>query len=303
MKKVISILMSAALCGMLASCGGSSDNMTSGSNVQAIESVVVTQPDLDNDHESSNEEVGTPSAIEGNNESTAQPAAAEAGSGEEAQPTVSDGSELPAQTSARETEQTAPVQEFGSIEIEVTTGTLYITVGDTLSFVRRDGTVLDYSIANGTLYAANDSSHTATLTLPRDGSYDEIRLVINEGHVFAEQAINTASLSVIMNKGEASLEQALVSGSSLFDINKGSLYIHGDIGSTVTAACDEGHLSMEVPYSQNDYNFELEVSEGNLQIGTQSFHGRNTSKSIDNGAERNAELSGRRGDISMQFNR
>lgn len=180
---------------------------------------------------------------------------------------------------------------------------MYITVGDTLSFVRKDGTALDYSISNGTLYAANASSHTATLTLPGGGSYDEIRRVINEGHVYAEQAIDTATLSVTMNKGEASLEQVSVSGSSVFDVDKGALYVHGDVGSTVTASCDEGHLSMEVPYSQNDCNIKVEMTEGNVQVGSQSFHGRAASRNIDNGADRNAELSCRRGDISMQFNR
>lgn len=300
MKKVISIFMSAAMCVMLMSCTKSSENMASGGNVQDIESGVVTQPDTDSNHEAS----ARPAEIDSSNATSEQLSGSDGNDGDDVQFSASDSDNGASdQTSGSETEDAVYAQEFSNIEIEVTTGTLHILAGDTLSFVRKDGTALDYSISNGTLYVANDSSHTATLTLPGGGSYNEISLVINEGHIFAEQALSTAALHVTMNKGEASIGQISVSDSSMFNIEKGSLYIHGDIGSTVTASCDEGHLNMEVLYSQNDYNFNLEVSEGNMQIGAQGFHGRTTRKSIDNGAERNAELSCWRGDISMQFDR
>lgn len=218
---------------------------------------------------------------------------------------------LPETSSAPETsslpetppETTAPSEQmFDNLILNIDRGTMYIRSGDSFSFTRHDGKEVDYEIKDNTLYINQYQDGEAVLTLPTDASYNTLQLTVGEGHVYAENTLSLQTLELNLTRGEANLSSVSVAESSTLDISQGSAFVHGDLGTSIIANSREGHLSIEVPNAQNDYNFDIQLTTGNIHLGNENYNGRSFSKNIDNGAERSMMLDCSRGDLSVEFN-
>lgn len=225
---------------------------------------------------------------------------------------VPETSSLPETSSAPETssmpetssESTSPSEQiFDNLVLNIDRGTMYIRSGDSFSFTRHDSKEVDYEIKDNTLYINQHQDGETVLTLPRDVSYTALQLTVGEGHVYAENTLSLQTLELNVTRGEVNLSSVSVAENSLLDVSQGSAFVSGDLGTSTTANSHEGHLSIEVPNAQNDYNFELQLTTGNIHLGNENYNGRSFSKSIDNGAERSMILDCSRGDLSVEFNR
>ena len=114
-------------------------------------------------------------------------------------------------------------------------------------------------------------------------------------------ALSLQTLELNVSRGEVDLSGIAVTDSSVIEVSQGSAFLSGDLGNSVAAHSKEGHLSMELPAAQGDYNFEIDLLTGNIHLGTEDYHGLSVSKSIDNGAERSMKLNCSRGDLSVEF--
>ena len=228
----------------------------------------------------------------------AVPAAPEA---EQEEPLTTEETPQQAEEPAELPETPSEEQAFTSLDLEIKTGTLYIRAGDDFSLTRHDGGDVDYEIRDGTLIFQNDHTGDTVLTLPEKETYETLRLTVGEGHVYGESALAAQSLEVDMHRGEAALEALTVSDSSTVQVEQGAVFLSGDLGTSVTAECREGHLQLEVPFGKSEYNYELSVSQGDLSLGGEGYHGRSASKSIDNGSDRSMELICSRGELSVGF--
>lgn len=160
---------------------------------------------------------------------------------------------------------------------------------------------MDYEIHDDTLYLENRDAGDTVLTLADGASYEMLSLTVGDGHVYVEMPLTLQTLVLDGNRGEATLESISVSESSTVNINQGSAFLSGDLGSSVSVSCQEGHLSLELAFAQGDSNYEINLSEGNIRLGQENYQGKSTSRIIDNRADRSMELSCRRGDISVGF--
>lgn len=194
-------------------------------------------------------------------------------------------------------------QAFDALEIDIEKGTMYIRAGDSFSYTREDGGKAEYEITDNTLCISQLQDHKTVLTLPEDLAYTSLRLTVGEGHVYTECALSLQTLELDVSRGEASLSGIAVSDSSAIEVRQGSAFLSGDPGASVTANSKEGHISMEVWTAQDDYNFEIDLSTGNIHVGSEDYHGLSASKSIDNGAERSMKLTCSRGDLSVEFDK
>lgn len=192
-------------------------------------------------------------------------------------------------------------QTFTSLELEVDQGTLYIRLGDTFSLARRDGDAVDYEISDGVLRFDQRQTGDVVLTLPREERYEKLRLDVGDGHVYAEESMTVQTLALTVERGEVTMEGISVENGSEITIEQGSAFLSGALDGSVTADCREGHLSLQVSAAKDAYNYTVEVSEGELRLGGDQFHGRKTSKTIDNGADRTMSLTCSRGDLSVEF--
>lgn len=236
---------------------------------------------------------------------TAAPAASESGTSPAessvSSPAAGSASDSSVSEEREESGQNGSEQDVTGLELEVTEGTLYIRAGDSVSLTRHGGEPLDYEIEDGVLSFSDSRGGDIVLTLPENSSYDSLRLTVKNGHVYAEDALTLRSLELTMDRGEAKLEQAAVSESSTIDVDQGSAFLSGDLGQSISASCREGHLSLEVSFERSGCNYEIDLSQGNIRLGSDHYSGRSYSKTLDNGAERTMRLSCARGDVSVEF--
>lgn len=192
-------------------------------------------------------------------------------------------------------------QAFTSMALNLSKGTLYIRTGEAFSLTRHDGTAVSYEIVDDTL--SFDSSHTdeVVLTLPEGGSYKELRLTVGDGHVYGEGQLTLETLAVTVSRGEATLDALSVSDESTVSVDQGHALLTGDLGSSITASCKEGQLSLSLSRAREDYNYALELSDGNVQLGADHYYRDSDTLDIDNSADRSASLHCSRGSISIGF--
>ena len=197
--------------------------------------------------------------------------------------------------------ESAAELDFTGLELTVTEGTLYIRAGDAFSLTR-DGGGVDYTVDGGTLSCSISHTGETVLTLPTGVTYDALRLTVGAGHVYGEGALTFRSLDLEVGRGEATLEDFSAEEDSAIAVRQGAAFLSGDLGPSITADCREGHLSLELPCGQDDWDCEIELSGGgSIRFGRDSYRGRSASKRVDNGGARSIAVSCSRGDVSVEF--
>lgn len=286
MKKKIVIALAAILTVMTAGCGRNEEALLQSQQQEESNGALTVQT------EESSAPTETEMSAPAQTETSANPSETASTASSQAETAVTP--ETPVAT-GNETGM-----EWKDITLDIKKGTLYIRFGDSLSLTHRSGEALDYSIDNGTLYVSINHSGEMVLTLP-ENSYETLRLDVENGHVYAEDALSLTSLALNLEEGEVKLEALSVSDNSSIYVEKGSAFLYGDLGSSIWANCEEGHLSLSVPYKQDDYNYEIQLSGGDIRLGSKNYHGKTASETIDNGAAYSMQLNCSRGDISVSF--
>ena len=193
--------------------------------------------------------------------------------------------------------------DFTNLKIEVTEGTLYIRSGDEFTITSHKGEALqDYEIQNGTLQFRSSHTGDTVLTLPENGQYDLLQLTLGAGHIYLEGNLEFQDLKLEVAQGEATLDDISIIKDSAITVKQGSAFLTGSLGETITADCKEGHLGLALQASQTDYNYELTLSNGgNIRFGSENYHNRSLSKTIDNHASQSCKLTCSRGDLSVEI--
>ncbi|MCD8075391.1 MAG: hypothetical protein LUF27_10255 [Lachnospiraceae bacterium] len=191
-------------------------------------------------------------------------------------------------------------QEFTNIEIELTTGTIKIYSGGAFSLTYDGGKAAEYSITDSTLYIPVQNAGELILTLPDEYTFDTVIVSVDQGHLYVEGSFYIKDLNLDLGEGEATLEKVFVSESSVINVKRGSAFLYGTLAKTVEAQCREGKIQIQGDGQQTDYNYNLELSDADVQIEDENYHGT-LQKTIDNGAEDTINLSCTKGEISVVF--
>lgn len=233
---------------------------------------------------------------------TASESKTEAASEPETETSAARNPETSEKTAVSETESEGEqTSVFTSMELNIDRGTLYIRAGDSFSLTRRDGHPMDYEITDQVLHLDQKLEGEAVLMLPEDTSFAALHLTAGEGHVFAESPLSLETLELTVSRGEVTLSQVSVTDSSAIQVSQGSAFLSGSLGASVTAASKEGNLNMELSDAQEDYDYEIELSTGNIHLGELDFRGRSASRTIDNDAGQSMALHCSRGNLSVEF--
>lgn len=194
-------------------------------------------------------------------------------------------------------------QEFTNLNIEISRGTLYIRSGNSFSVTGRSGKEPDYEISDDTLYFNNNGCKETEIILPADKSYGSLKLNISDGHIYAESALTAEELNLSVNKGDARLDNIALSNDSCVNADEGSASIYGSFEQTLSASCKNGHINLQVPFDRTECSYDISLSEGNIRLDSDNYHGRSLVENVDNNTERLLKLNSVRGDISVEFGR
>lgn len=182
----------------------------------------------------------------------------------------------------------------------------------------KDGT-LYIKAANGSLTNWSDvSDFRIILYLPEDYRFDEadvsmgagkMRLVgldvreasldVGAGQITVED-VCADELEISIGAGEIALENMEV---YRLDVTVGMGYFAADgaINGSAQIECSMGNVEMELDGAQKDFNYQLEGSMGNIDLGNESFSGFSQERDIDNGADKDMEVECSMGNITIKF--
>lgn len=157
-----------------------------------------------------------------------------------------------------------------------------------------------------------------TVYVPEGYEFDEVDVDLGAGYVqlgdlYAQKAsLEVGAGEIYIGHAEASkMDISVGAGSVVFDdmeiddleaeIGMGSFQAQGGISRKADIECSMGYVSLDLDGKEDDFNYKLEGSMGNIEIGGMSFSGFGQEKKIENGASKSIEAECSMGNISILF--
>lgn len=182
-------------------------------------------------------------------------------------------------------------------------------------------------LENGILYIRTTTSSRAwnnwnsckvTLYVPEGYHYRDADIELGAGELQFESldadriSMGVGAGQIIVNglkadtlEMEIGMGQIDIKGVNVKDlkaeIGMGSLMVAGNIDGNVDANCSMGNLNLMITGSRQDFNYTLDGALGNIDLGSESYSGLGVSKRIDNGAQKNMEITCAAGNITIEF--
>lgn len=162
------------------------------------------------------------------------------------------------------------------------------------------------------------SQNQIIIEFPKGSSFDEVELTCGAGtaeivNITAnELEIEAGAGEVTVNSAEvtkfsANIGAGRVEASDMtawevsLEAGMGECIYQGKILGELDAECDLGNMEIRVEGSETDYNYKLECSAGNIDLGGRSVTGLAAERSINNGALVTFDISCNMGNITVSF--
>lgn len=205
----------------------------------------------------------------------------------------------------------AEAKNVGKFQAYVESGTLYIR--STTGNVRNWSGISDAKV---TLYVPQEGSYSeakigigaGVLSFPKLCA-DEISVSVGAGKVTME-AVEAETLEIEVGAGQVELTDMKVEELKV-EVGVGEFVGDGDVARSVDAECSMGNLELCVAGSQKDFNYEISGAMGNVTLGGSGRHGEEryagnyggfaTERSIDNGADKDMEITCSMGNVTIRF--
>lgn len=164
----------------------------------------------------------------------------------------------------------------------------------------------------------NIGERQITLCIPKDGFIDslelelgagqvtlnginagEVSLEVGAGQIFVNN-IKAQELEVSVGAGQVELEGVDVDMLDA-EIGMGELTGTADIRKSADLECSMGNMELTLIGSQQDFNYQLEVAAGNIEIGRNSYSGLANEQKVNNGADKDLTIECSMGNITIEF--
>lgn len=181
--------------------------------------------------------------------------------------------------------------------------------------------VLKIKAVNSRTYwgVGNMNERQVTLCIPKDGFIESLELELGAGQVTLN-GINADKVSLEVGAGQifvnnirakelevsAGAGQVELGGVDVdkldAEIGMGELTGTADIRKSADLECSMGNIELTIMGSQQDFNYQLEVAAGNIEVGRNSYSGLANEQKIHNGAEKDIAIECSMGNITILFN-
>lgn len=188
----------------------------------------------------------------------------------------------------------------------------------------KDGTTLKIE-ETGSRYSRNNDSTRITIRIPKDIGYNfkEISLQQDAGDIFVDMPLTAERVAIKVNAGECDVSSKLTAlEECTADVGAGEIDLHNieaakvmlnaDVGQIdvdqITADdiiidCGIGSIDAEVAGHEDDYNYEISCSVGEVSVGEHNYVGLGSKKKIDNSADKKMEIDCNVGEVDISFER
>ena len=144
------------------------------------------------------------------------------------------------------------------------------------------------------------SNSKAVLYIPKDFALEHVFLDIDAGSCVIETPLNIQTLEVDVDAGNAEIQNMTANWLNM-DVDAGSIIYEGTAASGGEADVDAGQIQLTIlGKNETDYNYDIEVDAGTLEMNGQIFNKMNHEEYIRNGADASWSLSCDAGKIVMK---
>ena len=159
-----------------------------------------------------------------------------------------------------------------------------------------------YLPADMKLMDLNLTIHAGTASIEADPIMAEnVDIEVDAGELTAEGSIYASKdTSVTVGAGQADIDY-LSTGKLDLDCGMGETDLTLDSQGDVVISCGMGEVDLELYGSAESYNYDLECGVGEMRVGNSSYSGLGSSKTIDNGADKDFVAECGVGNLTIQF--
>lgn len=114
------------------------------------------------------------------------------------------------------------------------------------------------------------------------------------------QSLVSDELKMEVGAGEIDTNKMVV-GSLIANVGMGNLEINGEVTKSMKLSCAMGNITANLLGNEEDFNYEIECSMGNIELNDTEYAGLAQSKKIDNDADKDMKLECAMGNIEVNF--
>ena len=181
-----------------------------------------------------------------------------------------------------------------------------------------DGTLYIRATTGSVNHWSEMGSRVITLYLPENYSFHEVKADLGAGEMrfdglkaeevslesgagrIASNRLQAKSLEISIGAGFIELKD-MEADTLEVEVGMGEFVAEGAIHGSASVECSMGNVEMTLEGSEKDFNYELEGSMGNIELGAESFSGFSREKKIENNARKNMEIECSMGNIFIRF--
>ena len=230
-------------------------------------------------------------------------------------------------TYKQDVDQLAHKNEISSMDIEIGGGELILkeSTNDYFMLKVKSTNKVSYKVSNGTLKIEGlkrvthfNSRNLVELYIPKGMKFEEVSISIGAGkaELIALESqdvlleigagkievvgIEATELQIEVGAGELVCSDAMIQEGQL-SVGMGSLTYQGSILGDLSANCSMGEISMELEGKEEDHNYNLDCSMGEIRVGGFSSSGIGADRTINNQANSDFDLECSMGTIQIKF--
>jgi len=228
--------------------------------------------------------------------------------------------------------------EVTELDIELGAGFLIIDEDNTsdlggnirITVDAEEDAQIDYYVKKGTLHiegfknkkwniVSNSYENYIYVTLPKDFAFQKSEIELGAGYMeinggeYGKTDIDIGAGSMVCNEIKTGKMEAEVGAGTLEVVNieaseldlsaaMGSVTIsEGTVNGNIELSCDMGSLYLELQSAEEEFNYDIECSMGNILIGGLEYSGLGKEKNINNHAAKELNAECNMGSIEVIF--
>lgn len=174
------------------------------------------------------------------------------------------------------------VQGAGKYQGYVSDGTLHIRVVRTTALVNGSGEC------------------KLCLSVPKEFLFEQVELSLGAGQIKGNADLQAEQIEIELGAGEIELS-GLTAKAMEAEVGMGALILKGDIRESADLECAMGSIEMTLAGEASDFNYQVELAMGDVQLGDRSYSGMAGEWDIDNNAAKEINVECGMGSISVSF--
>jgi len=225
-------------------------------------------------------------------------------------------------------QQIATIDQVNGLDVELGGGQLVIRTSDTDFFQVKsentgkfqcyvnDGTLYLKGLKNNITFGTN--RNIIYLYVPAGTTFDNADIDLGGGTIEAD-TINVSSLKVKLGAGSFTADTIAADSVNIevgagsvevdngnttdatFDVGMGEIIWNGSIKNNLDAQCSMGSLELTLDGNEQDHDYDIECSMGDVTVGNNSYEGMATDRKIDNGSDSIYTIDCSMGSVQITF--